>query len=49
MKKVVVTLLMVVVAQLAMAQDIIFKKYEDAKECKQYTCRRLCSRWLQAR
>ena len=31
MKKVVVTLLMVVVAQLAMAQDIIFKKYEDAK------------------
>ena len=43
MKKVVVTLLMVVVAQLAMAQDIIFKKYE------QYTCRRLYSRWLQAR
>lgn len=31
MKKVVVTLLMVVVAQLAMSQDIIFKKYEDAK------------------
>ena len=31
MKKVVVTLLMVVVAQLAMAQDIVFKKYEDAK------------------